>query len=270
MTAVLNELKAGNKEAAVKQMQLVETTLTAESEQMLYLMELISAVLKPSPYPEVPPESLIVLDILSLASDQKVLYRKTQTAQAKPGKDIAAEQLKLAKRCELLIKRTETFAPTFIAAQLSKLEGDELSARKNQLQALFSTNQAHIVQANKSIADAVGKLQSGAAKDAISIQHQANELLRYFLVAYIDGLLVVMPPAGPEDPVTTDATDPSMTDDMTMYMPGAVSGTKPKGGRQEWEVLGQRDRAALNENFARELPLEYRAVLKDYYERLAK
>jgi hypothetical protein len=57
---------------------------------------------------------------------------------------------------------------------------------------------------------------------------------------------------------------------MTMYMPGAVSGTKPKGGRQEWEVLGQRDRAALNENFARELPLEYRAVLKDYYERLAK
>ena len=29
-------------------------------------------------------------------------------------------------------------------------------------------------------------------------------------------------------------------------------------------------RAALNENFARELPLEYRAILKDYYERLTK
>jgi hypothetical protein len=28
-------------------------------------------------------------------------------------------------------------------------------------------------------------------------------------------------------------------------------------------VLGRRDRAALNENFARELPLEYRAILKD-------
>jgi hypothetical protein len=271
MTAVLNELKAGNKEAAVKQMQLVETTLTAKSEQMLYLMELIAEVLKPSPYPEVPPESLLVLDILSLASDQKVLYRKTQAAKAKPGKDITAEQLKLAKRCELLIKRTQEFAPTFIAAQLSKLEGDDaVSARRNQLQALFSTSQAHIVQANKLIADAAGKLQSGAAKDAISIQHQANELLRYFLVSYIDGLLVVMPPAGPEDPIVTEATDPSMTDSMLMYMPGAVSGTKPKGGRQEWEVLGQRDRAALNENFARELPLEYRAVLKDYYERLAK
>ena len=271
MTAVLNELKAGNKEASVKQMQLVETTLIAENAQMIYLMELISAVLKPSPYPEVPEEALVVLDILSLASDQKVLYRKTQAAQAKPAKDIAAEQLKLAKRCELLIKRTEEFAPKFIAAQLSKLESDDaVSDRKNQLQALFSTNQAHIMQANKLIADAAGKLQSGAAKDAINNQRQANELLRYFLVAYIDGLLVVMPPAGPEDPVVTEATDPSMIDDMTMYMPGAVSGTKPKGGRQEWEVLGKRDRAALNENFARELPLEYRAILKDYYESLAQ
>ena len=52
--------------------------------------------------------------------------------------------------------------------------------------------------------------------------------------------------------------------------PGALTGTKPKGGRLEWEVLGRRDRAALNENFARELPLEYRAILKDYYERLTK
>ena len=68
----------------------------------------------------------------------------------------------------------------------------------------------------------------------------------------------------------TDPTESSLVDSMTLYMPGAVSGDKPKGGRQEWEVLGKRDRAALNENFARELPLEYRAVLKDYYERLAK
>jgi hypothetical protein len=28
--------------------------------------------------------------------------------------------------------------------------------------------------------------------------------------------------------------------------------------------------SALNENFARELPLEYRAILKDYYEKLTK
>jgi len=62
----------------------------------------------------------------------------------------------------------------------------------------------------------------------------------------------------------------SLGDDLTLFSPGAISGSKPKGGRQEWQVLGRRDRAALNENFARELPLEYRAILKDYYERLAR
>ena len=57
---------------------------------------------------------------------------------------------------------------------------------------------------------------------------------------------------------------------MQLFMPGAVTGRRPRDGKLEWEVLGRRDRAALNENFARELPLEYRAILKDYYERLAK
>ena len=57
---------------------------------------------------------------------------------------------------------------------------------------------------------------------------------------------------------------------MNLFMPGAVTGVRPPDGKLEWEVLGKRDRAALNENFARELPLEYRAILKDYYERLAR
>jgi hypothetical protein len=57
---------------------------------------------------------------------------------------------------------------------------------------------------------------------------------------------------------------------LPLFEPGALTGDKPKGGRLEWEVLGSRDRAALNENFARELPLEYRKILQDYYERLTQ
>ena len=51
---------------------------------------------------------------------------------------------------------------------------------------------------------------------------------------------------------------------------GGVEGEDAKAGRAEWEVLAERDRAALNENFVRELPLEYREILKDYYERLTE
>jgi len=44
--------------------------------------------------------------------------------------------------------------------------------------------------------------------------------------------------------------------DLPLFEPGTLTGTKPKGGRLECEALGRRDRAALKENFARELPLE--------------
>ena len=40
--------------------------------------------------------------------------------------------------------------------------------------------------------------------------------------------------------------------------------------KQGWESLSQRDRGALNENFARELPLEYRDMLKEYFQTLSK
>jgi len=49
-----------------------------------------------------------------------------------------------------------------------------------------------------------------------------------------------------------------------------VSGESPKDQRTGWKVLGDRNRAALNQNFARELPLEYRGLLKNYYQRVAE
>ena len=59
-------------------------------------------------------------------------------------------------------------------------------------------------------------------------------------------------------------------EEFQMFAKVAVQGEIPDDKHTEWEVLGRRERAALNENFARELPLEYRKLLKDYYERLAK
>ena len=67
----------------------------------------------------------------------------------------------------------------------------------------------------------------------------------------------------------------SETDDLSIsdtvgFVSDFVSGEAPKDKESEWEILGTRNRAALNQNFARELPLEFRATLKNYYERVAK
>ena len=94
-------------------------------------------------------------------------------------------------------------------------------------------------------------------------------MLRYFILEY--ALKYVMcPPRVHRKTDRRSMIRVPVEDELHLFEPGAFTGRKPKGGRLEWQVLGRRDRAALNENFARELPLEYRAILKDYYERLTE
>jgi hypothetical protein len=116
---------------------------------------------------------------------------------------------------------------------------------------------------------AASAFEKGDRASAITSLHQANDALRYFIVEYTLKYVMIPPPGPPQPPAPTEV-DELKEQDMPLFEPGALTGTKPKGGRLEWEVLGRRDRAALNENFARELPLEYRAILKDYYEKLTK
>ena len=266
-------------------MKLVDDTLTADTKTLLNLMELLSNVLKPPPGPEVSPEASLVLDVLALASQQKVLYRKTQLASSEQATEFAAKQLELAKHCEVLATSTESHAKVYMSNAASRLKAqyarmsaanrdapplsEAIDSQQERLEHFFANSRAKVIEANKLMLEAASKLEDGSTKEAISSQHQSGELLRHFLIEYMDELLIVPGPPAPADPAITDPIE-SLSDEMMMFMPGAVSGGKPKGGRLEWEVLGRRDRAALNENFARELPLEYRAILKDYYERLAQ
>jgi len=96
--------------------------------------------------------------------------------------------------------------------------------------------------------------------------------LRYFIIEQALILETAKPPA-----VATEgdpAADGEGSDGESAFTAGFisdfVSGEAPKDKRTEWKVLGDRNRAALNQNFARELPLEYRGLLKNYYERVAK
>lgn len=111
-------------------------------------------------------------------------------------------------------------------------------------------------------------MESGDRDAAITSQNQAADALRYFILEYALKYVAVPPPA-PADPAPSDDAEPDDSE-LQLFLPGSLTGERPKGGRLEWEVLGRRDRAALNENFARELPLEYREILKDYYEQLTE
>ncbi len=119
------------------------------------------------------------------------------------------------------------------------------------------------------MSDAATSLEAGDRDGALTGQREAADALRFFILEYVLKYVNVPPPPPPQDPAPSDDAVPD-DGELQLFLPGALTGERPRGGRLEWQVLGRRDRAALNENFARELPLEYRAILKDYYERLTR
>ena len=259
MAAAVSKLDAGDRAEAVAQMHQAEAALSTDTEELLKLLEQLAVILlPPSPGVDVPSEIQLLLDVLALASEQKVLYRKSQTATPEQVADLATKQLELAGRVEPLIKRSQS--------KSSREAETEVQAALFASAAKSTTN---LVEAKKHISQAASKLKSSAQAEAVTSQHEAGEVLRHFILDYALAYVVPPVPGPPEDGGPTDPTE-SFGDDMLMFMPGAVIGGKPKGGRLEWNVIGRRDRAALNENFARELPLEYREILKDYYERLSE
>ena len=103
-------------------------------------------------------------------------------------------------------------------------------------------------------------------------QNKADELLRHVIIEQALILETAVPPAAASD--SDPGADGEGSDDESALSAGFisdfVSGEAPKDKRTGWKVLGERNRASLNQNFARELPLEYRGLLKNYYERVAK
>ena len=155
-------------------------------------------------------------------------------------KALAGQQAELATRCQ----------------ELSKV-GDP--------HAMLETATTQLVAASTA-------LQS-SGRDAIRLhQEAAMQTLRHFIIEQALILETAAPPAVAEEgsPEADGEGSDSESDFSAGFIADFVSGETPKDQRTGWKVRGDRNRAALNQNFARELPLEYRGLLKNYYERVAK
>jgi hypothetical protein len=217
--------------------------LVADTEALQLLMDNLAYLIAPpfdlANIPEPTPEVKLLEDVLLLAAHHKDLSRRTRTAPPEQLADFAAQHRKLASKCAAFIP--------------------------------MSKSHPHLVAAHRHLSEAVAKLEASNRAAAISSDHEAGEMLRYFILEYALKY-VMIPPPGPPEPPNPYPSDEELVElaILPLFEPGALTGDKPNGGRLEWQVLGRRDRAALNENFARELPLEYRAILKDYFEILTE
>ena len=256
------QLAGGDPAAAVDRMSQAEQALQADAVTVLRAMGSVIQLLAASiPDWKPPPGFVLLKEILVMAARQKDLYRQSHAAKPQTLKGYEPKLREIEKACGPFIAREKQLRKP-VAEEEGRGKAPELVSPAN-LYLRLGAAQGHLARA------AAGAKASDRTK-VVTEQKMAAVSLRQFIVAR--ALDFYSPPAGsalpggPGNNVVNVETD----HEALIFLPGMVSGKRPPDGKLDWEVLGKRDRAALNENFARELPLEYRAILKDYYERLTR
>lgn len=226
---------------AAEAMAAAEATFRSQSEQLNVVIAMLNGLPSIVLSNAQPPELHRLIDVLDLASKQRALMRQTHAAADKDLPSLADAQRSLA----------------------------DAVAKANQVEELRHPLLAKAHELLTPIADA---LNASNTKAACASQLAADQTLRHFIIEQALILNTAIPPPSVSnmEVVTEAETDDLDYSESVGFVSDFVSGEAPKDKKSEWEILGERNRAALNQNFARELPLEYRATLKNYYERVAK
>lgn len=239
MQEALAALKANDAAAAADAMQLAVAIYSENAEAMLSVITMLHGLPSVEVISTTGPEVIRLVDTLALASQHKQLFRQSQ----------ATDDQALASLIE---------AQRNIATQLAEV------AQAGKADPLLTA-------ANQHLSDAVAGFTAADRTTIEQSQRGADEKLRHFIVEQALVLDTAIPPAAASDAPAADGPGSDAESAISAgFIADFVSGETPKDKRTEWQVLAERNRAALNQNFARELPLEYRGLLKNYYERVAK
>jgi hypothetical protein len=229
-----------SKQAATDEMLSAEKALDTSSQQLNVIIEMLNGLPSIILTSAEPPELHRLIKVLDIASKHRVLLRQARGAAAEALPSLSKAQQKLV----------------------------EATAKANEGELTHPL----LAKAHEQMATIDAMLTTSRKEEAGVAQLTADQTLRHFIIEQALILNTSVPPASSSD---SDVLTESETDDLYYsesvgFLSDFVSGEAPKDKKSEWEILGTRNRAALNQNFARELPLEYRATLKDYYEKVAK
>ena len=261
MAEAEDRLKGGDSAAAAQAMAQAEQALEADTGTLLKLMKHLLLLLVDPKWPGFvqPDEVLLAREVLVMAAQQKRAYRESSAAKPDRLSGYEAKLREFEMACGPFIERAKQHKNPVVKSK-RKVETPEPIPPANL--------HLKLVDAKDHLGKAAANAKASDRAKALASQKKAAEILRHFICEYALKFAVVSPPLG-EDETPSDVWI-EKEDILQLFARGVLTGKRPPDGRLEWEVLGKRDRASLNENFARELPLEYRAILKDYYERLAK
>lgn len=239
MQQALAALKANDGAAAAEQMELVELMYAENAEALLSVITMLHGLPSVEIGSASEPALVRLVDALAVASDHKQLFRQTQVADEEAMKSLGEQQQKLASR----------------------------------LSEIASNGEPHpmLTEASRHLSESVAAFTSSDREALRASQRAGSKQLRHFIIEQALILDTAIPPPSSSDAPAADGPGSDTESALSAgFIADFVSGETPKDKRTEWQVLAERNRAALNQNFARELPLEYRGLLKNYYERVAK
>ncbi|MFP6763564.1 MAG: hypothetical protein VB858_08100, partial [Planctomycetaceae bacterium] len=229
----LDTLESIDAPAAAGHMQSVDAAFRKNAESLFSVISMLHGLPNIEIMAHTDPDVERLVDVLAVATAHKVLFRDTNNAKAQTMQALARQQGELATRCQ------------------------ELS-RVGEPHPLLNTASSQLVESATAM--------KSSNRDAIK-RHQkaAMQTLRHFIIEQALILETAVPPAAAQEGAP-DADGPGSDGESAFaagFISDFVSGETPKDQRTGWKVRGDRNRAALNQNFARELPLEYRGLLKD-------
>jgi len=240
MREALARLESDDATGAAEQLELAGAVFKENAESLFAVISMLHGLPSIEIMAFTDPDVERLVDVLTVASAHKILFRDTNNTEAEAMKAFADQQGELATRCQELAKVGEPHA-------LLKAASEQLTAAATAMES--------------------------SDRDVIK-RHQkaAMQTLRHFIIEQALILETAVPPAAAQDgdPEADGDGSDAESDFAAGFISDFVSGEAPKDQRTGWKVRGDRNRAALNQNFARELPLEYRGLLKNYYERVAE
>ena len=239
MQEALEEIKSGQVSSASDAMELVTEIYAENTEELLMVITMLHGLPSIEVLSDSDPALVRLVEALALASDHKQLYRQTQQTSLEQWNQIQKKQELIAKRLKQIL-----------------VPEDEEGA---------------LGVANQKLSQAIENFVPDKLLEIRELQRVADEKMRHYIVEQSIILETAAPVAAPSEG-DGDSSEGSDSESALSagFISDFVSGEAVRDKRSEWKVLGDRNRAALNQNFARELPLEYRALLKNYYERVAQ
>lgn len=250
MRLAIEQLDAVDRDRAVFHEKLAEEALRAAAKALADMMGRIAELTTLEKMPAYEAEVHILSKVLMLAVEQRHIRYRTRKATVEEMRKFTAREQEHLRRVTLSITTDER------AAALGDL--------------IEGLNDAADV-----MGQAVTSLNDADRETALKRQLKAEKILRMFIAELSAQLLEVMEQVFPEaeggggDSWMVNAAMPMEAVRIFGEAPVAPhQGTQI--GPSTWEPLNARERSALSENFARELPLEYRTMLKAYYRSLAE